>query len=56
MSSTHDDAQPVTDRIHDTSWSANLEKPEHDDDRQLVVDQAFSAIEHTAPHNLGGWF
>ena len=59
MSSTHDDhdhdhdhdAQPVTDRIHDNSWSANLEKPEHADDRQLVVDQALSAIEHTAPGN-----
>ncbi len=57
MSSTHDDhdhdhdAKPVTDRVHDNSWSANLEKPEHADDRQLVVDQALSAIDHTASGN-----
>ncbi|WP_226042948.1 CGCGG family rSAM-modified RiPP protein [Natrinema sp. DC36] len=53
MYSTHDDhdAKPVTDRIHDNSWSANLEKPEHADDRQLVVDQALSAIDHTASGN-----
>jgi len=48
----HDhDAQPVTDRVHDNSWSANLEKPDHADDRQLVIDQALSAIDHTAPGN-----
>lgn len=45
------DAEPVTDRIHETSWSANLEKPEHAGDRELVVSQALSAIEHTAPGN-----
>jgi len=45
------DAEPVTDRMHDTSWSANLENPEHAADRQLVVDQALSAIDHTAPGN-----
>ncbi|MFC6838330.1 CGCGG family putative rSAM-modified RiPP protein [Halomarina ordinaria] len=57
MSSTHDDhdhdhdAKLVTDWVHDNSWSANLEKPEHADDRQLVVDQALSAIDHTASGN-----
>ncbi|MFA1611829.1 CGCGG family putative rSAM-modified RiPP protein [Halobellus rubicundus] len=48
----HDlDADPVTDRVHDNSWSANLEGPEHAEDRALVVEQALSAIEHTAPGN-----
>ena len=48
----HDhDAEPVTDRVHDNSWSANLEKPEHGDDRNLVVRQAIEAVEHTADGN-----
>ncbi|MFB6172883.1 MAG: CGCGG family rSAM-modified RiPP protein [Haloarculaceae archaeon] len=46
---THDDVQPVTDRVHENSWSANLEKPIHADDRSLVVEQAVDAVEHTAP-------
>jgi putative CGCGG family rSAM target protein len=41
----------VTDRVHDNSWSANLEKPEHAESRSLVVEQAIDAIEHTAPGN-----
>jgi len=45
----HDhDAVPVTDHVHDNSWSANLEQPEHADDRDLVVRQAIDAIEYTA--------
>jgi len=55
MSSTphdHDhDTEPVTDHVHDNSWSANLEKPEHGDDRELVVRQAVEAVEHTAAGN-----
>lgn len=57
MSSTphdHDrdhDAEPVTDHVHDNSWSANLEKPEHGEDRELVVRQALDAVEHTADGN-----
>ncbi|MFA9518354.1 CGCGG family rSAM-modified RiPP protein [Halopenitus sp. H-Gu1] len=48
----HDhDADPVTDHVHDNSWSANLEKPEHADSRALVIEQAIDAIEHTAPGN-----
>ncbi|QZP39588.1 CGCGG family rSAM-modified RiPP protein [Halobaculum magnesiiphilum] len=47
----HGDVQPVTDRVHDTSWSANLEKPEHASDRDLVRRQAVDAIEHTAGGN-----
>lgn len=45
----HGDVRPVTDRMHDTSWSANLEKPQHATDVDLVVDQAIDAIEHTEP-------
>lgn len=48
---SHDDVEPVTDRVHDNSWSANLEKPRHADDRSLVVAQAVDAVEHTAPGN-----
>ena len=49
---THDlDAAPVTDRVHDNSWSANLEGPEHAESRSLLVDQALSAVEHTASGN-----
>jgi putative CGCGG family rSAM target protein len=48
----HDlDAAPVTDRVHDNSWSANLEGPEHAESRSLVVEQAVSAVEHTASGN-----
>lgn len=39
--------EPVTRGDHDASWSANLEGPEHADDRQLVVEQAKDAIEAT---------
>jgi putative CGCGG family rSAM target protein len=42
-----DSQQPVTDHVHDNSWSANLEKPQYADDRQLIVDHAVDAIEHT---------
>lgn len=45
---THDAVDPVTDRVHDTSWSANLEKPHYADDRDLVVAHAIDAVEHTA--------
>jgi len=55
MSTSHDhdhaDADPVTDRMHDTSWSANLEHPKHASDRDLLVSQAVDAIEHTEPGN-----
>lgn len=45
---SRDDVDPVTTEVHDTSWSANLEKPAHAEDRDLVVEQATSAVEHTA--------
>jgi putative CGCGG family rSAM target protein len=44
-------AAPVTDRVHDTSWSANLETPAHAPDRDRVVADALSALEHTASGN-----
>ena len=43
----HSDAEPITDHVHDTSWSANLEQPRHGDDRDLLIAQAIDAIEHT---------
>lgn len=43
------DADPVTDRVHDNSWSANLEKPRYADDVALALSDAAVAIEHTAP-------
>lgn len=51
MSTTRDEVEPVTDRVHDTSWSANLEQPIHGDDITLVTEQAIEAIEHTLPGN-----
>ncbi|MEF8786154.1 MAG: CGCGG family rSAM-modified RiPP protein [Haloarculaceae archaeon] len=51
MDVSHDDVEPITDTVHDNSWSANLEKPQHADDRSLVVDQALDAIEHTTSDN-----
>ncbi|WP_181687010.1 CGCGG family putative rSAM-modified RiPP protein [Halorhabdus salina] len=45
---SHDDAAPVTEQIHENSWSANLEEPAHAQDRKRIVDGALSAIEHTA--------
>lgn len=43
----HGETKPVTDRTHDTSWSANLEKPQYADDRSLLERHAIEAIEHT---------
>ncbi len=48
---SHDDAAAVTDEMHDNSWSANLEKPVHAEDRTFVVEGAMTAVEHTAPGN-----
>jgi putative CGCGG family rSAM target protein len=51
MSTDHDhaDPDPVTDRTHENSWSANLEQPEHADNPELLLEQAVEAIERTAP-------
>jgi putative CGCGG family rSAM target protein len=42
------DIEPITDHVHENSWSASLEQPPHADDRDLVVAQAIDAVEHTA--------
>jgi putative CGCGG family rSAM target protein len=34
---------------HDTSWSANLEGPDHAASRELVVEESVTAVERTAP-------
>lgn len=46
---TEVDGTPITDRVHDTSWSANLEAPRHAENRDLILAQAIEAIEHTEP-------
>jgi putative CGCGG family rSAM target protein len=51
MSVSHDVVEPVPDHVHDNSWSANLEKPRHAEDRDRVVAGAVEAVEHTAPGN-----
>ncbi|QLG47617.1 CGCGG family rSAM-modified RiPP protein [Natrinema halophilum] len=43
------EVEPVTRRDHDTSWSANLEGPEHAADPALVVEQSKDAIDATEP-------
>ncbi|MFB6152159.1 MAG: CGCGG family rSAM-modified RiPP protein [Haloarculaceae archaeon] len=48
MSHAHDDAEPITDEVHDNSWSANLEQPQHAGDRERVLADAVDAVEHTA--------
>ena len=48
---THDEVAPVTDRVHDNSWSANLERPEHAADREATLREARRAVTHTAPGN-----
>lgn len=44
----HDDVDPITDHTHETSWSANLEEPQHAEDSELVISQALEAVDHTA--------
>jgi putative CGCGG family rSAM target protein len=44
-----EDPPPITDRVHDSSWSANLETPAHAADRTRVRADAVSAVEHTSP-------
>jgi putative CGCGG family rSAM target protein len=48
MEASHDDVEPIAEEIHQNSWSANLEQPEHAESRELVHEQAIAAVEHTA--------
>ncbi|RKD88650.1 CGCGG family putative rSAM-modified RiPP protein [Halopiger aswanensis] len=45
------EAEPITDRIHDNSWSANLEKPKYAANSELAIHDAIDAIEHTTAGN-----
>ena len=47
MHVSHDDVEPVTDRVHAASWSANLEREQYANDQRLVVAHAHDAIDHT---------
>lgn len=55
MTSTDDDhdgtAEPITDRVHGNSWSANPEEPKYADDPELAVRDALTAVDHTASGN-----
>jgi len=39
--------EPVTDRVHRSAWAADLEQPQHAADRELVVDEAITAVDNT---------
>lgn len=43
----HDAGVSVIDRMHRTSWSVNLEQPEHAENRDVIIEGAINAIEHT---------
>jgi len=43
----HGETEPVTDQNHDNSWSANLEKPQYEDDLSLLKRHGIEAVEHT---------
>ena len=48
-SESHDhDARPVTDHVHENSWSVNLELPRYADDAERLVADALDAVDHTA--------
>ncbi|MFB6300309.1 MAG: CGCGG family rSAM-modified RiPP protein [Halobacteriales archaeon] len=43
--------EPITDRVHDNSWSPDLETPAHADDQERIIEQSLDAIEHTTAGN-----
>lgn len=52
MADTHSDhenhgTEPVTDHVHGSAWAADLERPEHAADRELLVEEAITAVENT---------
>ncbi|WP_436900591.1 CGCGG family putative rSAM-modified RiPP protein [Halovenus halobia] len=52
MASADDhDARPVTDEIHDNSWSVNLETDAYADAPDRAVRDGISAIKHTTTGN-----
>jgi len=47
--SGHDDGpEPVTGEFHERAWAADLERPEHAANRDLLLSEAAEAIETTA--------
>jgi len=48
-SGTYAAREPVTMRVHDRPWAADLETQAHAADRELVVVEALEAIEQTRP-------
>lgn len=47
LSLNGDVREPVTRRVHNRPWTADLESPRHAKDRQLVVEEAVDAVEQT---------
>lgn len=45
------DVEPVTDRVHENSWSVNLEKPAYADNLDRLEAHVIEAVEKTAPGN-----
>jgi len=45
------DVEPVTDHVHDSPWSVNLETPRHAESRDLVTEQAARAVEYATAGN-----
>lgn len=45
----YDGREPVTRRIHNRPWIADLESSRHAFSRQLVIQEAVDAVEQTAP-------
>jgi len=42
-------AEPVTEAMHDNSWSMNLEKPRYEDDPERAIEDGLDAVGHTVP-------
>jgi putative CGCGG family rSAM target protein len=45
---SHDHGESAVGRMHHTSWSVNLEKPEYAENQEAIIEGALDAIEHTA--------
>ncbi|NHN42741.1 CGCGG family rSAM-modified RiPP protein [Halorubellus sp. JP-L1] len=43
-----EDVEPITETVHEGSWSANLERDQYETDRGLLVEHALDAVAHTA--------
>lgn len=52
MANTYADREPVTRRMHDCPWVADLETDEHTTSWQLTVAEAVDAVEQTRPDHF----